>query len=46
MNIMHTQKYFERKHLGKHQDLYVQSDTLLLVDRYLKTLEIWLLKYT
>ena len=46
MNIMHTQIYFETKHLGKHQDLYVQSDTLLLVDRYLKTLEIWLLKYT
>ena len=25
---------FEAKHLGEYRDLYVQSDTLLLVDKF------------
>ena len=29
-------KYFEVKYLGEHHDLYVQSDTYLLADVYIK----------
>ena len=36
-------KDFERNNLGKHYDLYVQSDTLLLV-MYLKTFKMCVLK--
>ena len=38
-------KDFEIKNLGEYQDLYVESDTLLLAD-VLGTLEIRVLKYT
>ena len=37
-------KDFEKKNLGEYHDLYIQSDTLLLAV-YLKTLEIYVLKY-
>ena len=42
----HAQKVwdvFEINNLGEYHDLYVQSDTLLLPDIYMKTLEIFVL---
>ena len=36
MQITRTQKDFERKNLGEYHDLYVQSDTLLLVNVFEK----------
>ena len=36
-DYVHAQKVwdvFEKKHLGEYQDLYVQSDTLLLADLF------------
>ena len=43
----HANKVFQKfklKHLGEYHNLYVQSDTLLLV-MYLKVLETCVLKY-